>query len=81
MDRLCLIFPGRPRSAIEEALSNDLDDINGAISDLLGDDIELIEGIHSAVESEGTMWCPFPHYKKYPWQISLFELMCGHYSF
>jgi hypothetical protein len=75
------MFPRRPRSAIEEALSNNLDDINGAISDLLDDDIELIEGIHSAVESEGTIWYPFSHYKKYPWQISLFVLICGHYSF
>ena len=35
VDRLCLIFPRNSRSEIEEALSKNLDDVNGAISDLI----------------------------------------------
>ena len=55
-DQLCLMFPRKPRSEIEEALSSNHDDIHSAIADLLNDDVELVETLHTTTESEGTVF-------------------------
>ena len=59
LNQLSMMFPSKPISELQQALSDNLDDINSAIADLLDNDVAVIDSPDTDTTSAGEGICMF----------------------